>query len=411
MGWTTRILISFLLGQTGLALGLRPAHAQDVPYEKYKLENGLTVILHEDHSLPKVALDLWYRVGSRDELAGRSGFAHLFEHLMFKGTRRAPANIFKRIEGNGGSCNGYTTEDRTVYISGGPPELLPLLLWLEADRIEQLGGILDEEKLGRERDVVRNERRSGYDNQPYGRVELRLPELMYPPDHPYGHPVIGYHQDLIAATLPEAKDFFATYYVPSNLSMCIAGDFDSAKVKAQIAELFGTLPRAPRPGQRMKAVPRLDRVVRATLLDRVNLTKVVMAFHAPARFTPGEAEMQLAAAILGRGQASRLYKRLVMQDKLAISVGVWQDCRQLGSSFEIEAMLPPGGNPDAYEKAVDEELVTFARTGPTEEELTRHKAMHELNMLEQMADEAWTEIQAGQARPMVFTEDGEIAPG
>src|SRR5439155_24792426 len=213
------------------------------PFEKSELPNGMTVILHEDHSLPIAVVNIGYWVGSRFEQAHRTGFAHLFEHLMFMGTQRVPTKAFDAwMEGVGGSNNAWTSEDRTDYFDMAPASAVNLLLWLEADRLRDLGPLMTLEKLNAQREVVRNERRQTAENQPYGKVELRLPELLYPEAHPYHHPVIGSHEDLEAATVSDVKAFFASFYDPANASIVVAGDFDPAKAKETIDRMFGTIP-------------------------------------------------------------------------------------------------------------------------------------------------------------------------
>jgi len=373
------VLSAWVLGWAGL---FTAARGQDVRYEKYKLDNGMTVILHEDHSLPVAAINFWYRVGSKDEPVRRSGFAHLFEHLMFMGTERVPGNKFDTImESGGGANNASTSSDRTNYFSSGPAQLLPTLLWLDADRLEDLARTMDQEKLDKQRDVVRNERRQSYENRPYGKAELQIQEMLYPVGHPYHIPVIGTHEDLEAATVGDVKDFFATYYVPNNVGLCVAGDFDPAKIKPLIADLFGNLPRRLDPPHATAAPVKLDRVRRATMLDKVQLPLIAMAYHSPANFAEGDAEMDLAAAVLSAGKTSRLYKRLVYDDKIAAEVSAYQDSSQLGSVFRIDVLARPRIDLDRVEKAVDEELAKFMNTGPSAVELEQRKAVFELNML------------------------------
>ena len=238
------LLSSALLGPLGV-FGVTEALAEDkpaglhVPFEKYQLKNGLTVVLAPDHTVPIVAVNNMVRVGSRFEANGRTGFAHLFEHLMFMGTERVPTGVFDQtMEKQGGWNNAWTSEDRTDYFEVGPAHVLPLFLWLEADRLSALGSTMTQEKLDAQRNVVRNERRQRSENEPYAKVELRLPELLYPEGHPYHHPVIGSHADLEAATVADVKRFFAEHYVPNNMSLVVAGDFDVAATKADVERMF-----------------------------------------------------------------------------------------------------------------------------------------------------------------------------
>ena len=404
--WTAMACAAWLITALPLA-------AQDVAYEKYQLPNGLTVILHEDHRLPVATINLWYYVGSKDEVAGRSGFAHLFEHLMFMGTERVPGGEFDTIMESGGGWNNATTStDRTNYFSYGPANLLNTLLWLDADRMQDMGRKMNQEKLDKQREVVRNERRQSYENRPYGQAELRISELMFPPGHPYHIPVIGTHQDLIAATVEDVKDFFARYYVPCNASLVVAGDFQPAEVKPAIAELFGTLPRGSEPPRRAVPPAKIEREVRNTLSDTVQFAKLYLVYHSPAAFQPGDAEMDLVAATLGDGISSRLYQALVYERPLASEVTAYQESRLLGSLFTIEATARPGVPLDQLEQAIDEVLAEYRQIGPATEELERHKArieyatIHRLQSVTAKAD-ALNQYQFFFDEPNSFRRDLE----
>lgn len=370
--------LSLLIGLAAL-----PAAAQSVKFEKFTLDNGMTVILHEDRSLPVAAINLWYRVGSKDEPIRRSGFAHLFEHLMFMGTERAPGNEFDLImEAAGGSNNASTSSDRTNYFASGPSSLLPTLLWLEADRLEDLARMMDQEKLDKQRDIVRNERRQMTENTPYGILELIIPDMMYPPGHPYHIPVIGSHEDLEAATVRDVKDFFAAYYVPNNVTLCVAGDFDPKETRKLIEELFGSLPRGQRPMRRTAPPAVLEQVKRTTVYDQVQLPLVCMNYHAPAWYADGDAECELLADVLAEGKSSRLYKRLVYDEKVAVEVSAHVESGELGSILSVRAYALPGSDLDQVEKLVDEEIERVLRDGVTADELERHKAARERSALE-----------------------------
>jgi zinc protease len=362
-----------------------PLAAQQIPYEKYRLDNGLTVILHRETSLPIATVNIWYRVGAKDEPPRRSGFAHLFEHLMFMGTQRVPGNEFDIImERGGGSNNASTSFDRTNYFSEGPSTLLPTLLWLDADRLEDVARTMTQEKLDRQRDIVRNEIRENVENTPYGRADEDIFRIMYPQGHPYHNAVYGTHEDLEAATVWDVKDFFATYYTPGNASLVVAGDFDPAAVKPLIQSLFGTLP-AGAPVQHRSAPPvRLTRAVRTTMIDRVQLPLIRMTWHSPAYYAPGDAEMDLVAAVLSSGKASRLYNRLVMVDQLAAELVAHQDSAGLGSLFQIDIFAKPGADLDAIERAADEELQKLLADGPASSELDERKAQVELAKLAEL---------------------------
>jgi zinc protease len=361
------------------------AIAQSVKFEKYKLDNGMTVILHEDHALPVVTINTWYYVGAKEESPHRSGFAHLFEHLMFMGTDRVPNGQFDQImEGGGGANNASTEFDRTNYFSNGPASLLPTLLWLDADRLEDLGRTMTQEKLDRQREVVLNERRQSYENAPYGKSELLITSKMFPEGHPYHNEVIGTREDIEQAQVNDVKDFFASFYVPNNASLVIAGDFDPAKIKPLVAKLFGTLPKAKDPAHKTAPLVKLDTVLRETAHDKVQLPKVCFAYHSPAKFADGDAEMDLLGAVMSQGKSSRLYKRLVMDEKLANDVAAYQNSAKLQSVFRIDITTNPDADLDKVEKIVDEEVGRVLSDGVTAKELDQRTATVELRKLSQL---------------------------
>jgi predicted Zn-dependent peptidase len=340
-----------------------------IEFDTYTLANGLTVILHQDRSSPLVAVDLWYHVGSKDESPGRTGFAHLFEHLMFMGSRHAPYPSFDAImESWGGHNNGTTSNDRTNYYEIGPRNLLETFLWLEADRLATLPDVITDEELERQRKVVQNERRQSYENRPYGAGELVVPESMYPPEHPYHWPTIGSHADLEAATVSDVREFFDRFYRPSNASLAIAGDFDPDQVRALVDKYFGWQPARPAPERRPRPAPiQLAADVTRTLTDRVQLPRLRLAWHAPALFADGDAELDLAAHALGGGKSSRLYRALVFDGRIAQDAFAYQGSLMLGSLFHVGATAKPGH---------DAQLNRFASEGPTEEELARARNTH-----------------------------------
>jgi predicted Zn-dependent peptidase len=379
---------AFLFALFAVMAFIAPARAQDVKYDKYTLDNGLVVILHEDHTLPIVGINLWYRVGAKEEPRGRSGFAHLFEHLMFMGTERVKGNDFDIImETGGGSNNASTSLDRTNYFSNGPASLLPTLLWLDADRMEDLGRAMTSEKLRKQQDVVRNEIRQNVENSPYGRADEYVTRFMYPVGHPYYENVYGLHEDLEAASVNNVKDFFANFYVPSNCSLVVAGDFKPAEIKPLIAKLYGTIAKGA-PVVRREAkdwpTPVLGKVVRRTLLDKVEKPRLSFTYHSPAWYQPGDAEMDLAGAVLTQGKSSRLYTRLVLNDKTCTDVAASQYSATLGSMFQIDVYTRPDADLNAVEKAVDEEIARLLKDGPTSGELNQRKATIELGMLSAM---------------------------
>jgi len=361
--------------------------ALSIPHTLYKLDNGLTVILHEDHTQPLVAVNVSVNVGSRDEPPKRTGFAHLFEHLMFMGTERVPEKMFDEwMEIEGAWNNASTGEDRTTYYAVGPSHTLPLLLWLEADRLSVLGEQIDQDKLDAQRLVVRNERRQEVENKPYGKVRLRLPELLFPEGHPYHHPVIGSHADLEAATVADVRGFFLTWYVPQNLSLVVAGDFDPATTRPLIERYFGGIkPGQPLPARRTPSQPaQLNGVVRATLEDNVTLTKVMMAWLSPPLFAPGDAELDVLSEILSSGKASRLYKALVYDRQLAQRVTAYQASMRLRSYFVVEAVARPGAKLDEIERVIDEAIARLSTETMSQQELQRAKNQYETGYVARM---------------------------
>ncbi|MBX3212678.1 MAG: insulinase family protein [Labilithrix sp.] len=368
----------------GASLAAAPAPADvSIPFTRSTLPNGMTVILHENHDVPLVVVNVSYGVGSRFEPPGRTGFAHLFEHLMFMGTRRVPTKAFDAwMEGAGGWNNAWTSNDRTDYYDVGPPTSLELLLWMEADRLRDLGPLMTLEKLDAQREVVRNERRQTSENTPYGKVELRLPELLYPVGHPYHHPVIGSHADLEAATVDDVKAFFAKHYDPANASLVVAGDFDPARTKARVEQLFGAIPSRGAPVDPgapgfSDTKSTLTKVVRETIEDEVELEKLVMAWQSPKHFGPGDAELDLLSTALAAGKASRLYKALVYEQKLAQSVEAEQESAKLGSRFVVGVVARPNVPLDRIEAAVDKELEAMKKSPMSDAELERAKNLVE----------------------------------
>jgi predicted Zn-dependent peptidase len=371
-------------------------HAQQVaiPFTKTTLPNGLVVVLSEDHALPIVAVNVAYDVGSRMERPGRTGFAHLFEHLMFMGTQRAPRGAFDAwMEAAGGHNNATTREDLTDYFDVAPPTALPLLLWLEADRMRELGRLIDAQKLDLQREVVLNERRQSIENRPYGVEELVVPELLWPAGHPYHHPVIGSPSDLQAATVDDVKQFFDTWYDPANASLVVAGDFDPKAARAHIEQLFGAIPSRGKPAADAGAKGpqgagdtgfKLTGVVRQTVPDQVELPKVTLAWPSPRHFAPGDAEMDLLASVLSRGKASRLYKSLVYEQKIAQSVEAYQESRSLGSVFVVAALARPGVDPAKVERGLLDEVGKLREREVTPEELARARNEYEMAFIDRL---------------------------
>ncbi|HIF41132.1 MAG TPA: insulinase family protein [Planctomycetes bacterium] len=361
------------------------ALAQEVPYERFQLENGLTVILHEDHRQPQVAVNTWYWVGAKEEEAGRSGFAHLFEHLMFRGTERAPGSSFDDLmEAGGGWNNASTSQDRTNYYDIGPSELLPTLLWLEADRMQALGPNIDQATLDNERGVVRNERRESYEDVPYGQADLAFQRLVYPPDHPYHIPVIGSHADLVAATVEDVHQFFASYYVPNNACLVVAGDFDTAATRERIERYFGAVPRGD-DVRHVSAPPVvLDSRRVHTLTDDVPFARTEIIWPSPPFLTEGDAAMDLIGELLAAGVSSPLVQALIVESSLAEEVEAYQSSSALGSEFIISALARPGVSLDEVEAVIEREVREFLTDGPSEDGLNRQKALMEAQFLRRL---------------------------
>ncbi|MEQ9324043.1 MAG: pitrilysin family protein [Polyangiaceae bacterium] len=357
-----------------------------IPHQVRKLDNGLTVIFHEDHRQPLVVVNLNVNVGSRDEPAKRTGFAHLFEHLMFMGTQKVPEKMFDAwMEAEGGWNNAWTSNDRTDYYDVAPSHALPLLLWMEADRFGTLGSQIDQAKLDTQRGVVRNERRQQVENTPYGKAELELPGLLFPVGHPYHHPVIGSHEDLEAASVNDVREFFADNYVAPNLSLVVAGDFDADATMALVEKHFGTLPKKDRAERPTPApVAELTGVVRKEMQDRVTLPKLVMAWLSPALYAPGDAELDLLSEIMTEGKASRLYKALVYDQKIAQNVAAYQGSMALRSHFNVEIVARPGVTLEQLERAVDAELDRLRAEPVTAAELSRAKNQYEASFVRRM---------------------------
>jgi zinc protease len=353
-----------------------------VPHTSFALDNGLEVVLLPDRTLPKVVVDLWYDVGSWDDPLGKSGFAHLFEHLMFKGTPNVGEGEFdRRMEAVGASNNASTGDERTNYYDTGPAHTLELLLWLEADRMTGLD--ITQKKLDVEREVVRNERRQNYEDAPYGSVWLELPKLMFPADHPLSRSGIGEHADLLAATLDDVREFYAGWYVPSNAILAVAGDFDPAAARAWIQRTFGSLPARPRP---FRATPSSwpDRPVapHVTIRDEVALPLTVHAWHTPALYLPGDAELDALASMLSGSDDARLVRRLVYEEELAHEVDVAQMSSRWGSVFVVTAYAAEGKAIEDIDRIIEEELAAVANgRPPTDDEIERSRNNREVEKL------------------------------
>ena len=350
--------------------------APRVEFEKYTLPNGLQVILHVDRKLPVVHVNQWFHVGSKNEKVNRTGFAHLFEHVMFQGSKNAPGEYFSHVERAGanlftGGVNGTTNNDRTNYFATVPSSNLKYLLWLESDRLATLTEVITKEMLDNQRDVVKNERRQGLENQPYGRAFLLMDENLYPKGHPYSWSVIGSHEDLTAASLDDVKEFFKTYYTPNNLSLVIAGDFDKAEAKRLVEKYFGGIAPGPALDRPARWVPKLEGERVVEVKDRVPLQRVYVAWPTMPFFEAGDAELDLAATVLADGLSSRLTKALVYDRQMASDVSAFQYSREIASSFIVIATARPGSSLAEIEKIITDEIARLAKSGPTADELKR----------------------------------------
>ncbi len=354
----------------------RTTAVEDVPaiaFEKYTLPNGLTVILSENHRLPLVAVDVWYHVGPANEAAGRTGFAHLFEHMMFQGSRHVPGDRhIKLLEGAGASdLNGTTDFDRTNYFETVPSNQLPLALWLESDRMGYLLDQVTPEALANQQDVVRNERRQSVENEPYGIVEEAMFHTLLPKGHPYYADVIGSHEDIQSARLEDVRTFFTQYYTPNNASVAIVGDIDPAKTKPLVEKYFGTLKRGPDVAKPHVVTPPITSERRVTVTDTVELPKVYLAWLTPPAFTADDANAAVLASILGSGRSSRLYRSMVYDQQIAQSATTSHQSLTLTSLFIVEVVARPGKTADQLEKAAEAEIEKLRTDGPEPAEVER----------------------------------------
>ena len=366
-------------------LGQNKSSASDsikIPFETYKLSNGLTVILSEDHTTPTVAVNVWYHVGSKNEVLGRTGFAHLFEHVMFTGSGHVPYGLHDKLtEGVGGSNNGSTNNDRTNYYETIPSNYLETALWMESDRMGFLLDKLDLAKLNAQRDIVKNERRQGVDNQPYGRVSEIFSAAMYPKGHPYSWPVLGYMTDLTAASEEDVKAFFRLYYAPNNATLAVVGDFDPAQTKALIQKYFGDLPKG-QPVQR-PSVPlgKLTASKRLVYEDRVQVPRLYIQWPTIGFKNDDSYALSVLSSILDGSRTARLTKVLVYDSQKASNVFASQNSAEDVGVFQITVIPRPEATLTELEVAVDQVLQKFIAEGPTAEELQKAKSALELFFL------------------------------
>ena len=353
----------------------------DIPYQKFVLDNGLTVVVHEDHKAPIVAVNVWYHVGSKNEKPGKTGFAHLFEHLMFGGSEHAPGRYIDAMEKIGATdLNGTTNPDRTNYFENVPTSALDYTLWLESDRMGHLLGTFDEKTLNLQRGVVQNEKRQG-ENQPYGVTRQLLTQNTYPAGHPYSWTTIGDMADLDAASLQDVKDWFKTYYGPSNVVLVLAGDIDLKTAKEKVQKYFGDIPPGPPVAHQEAWIAKMTGTHRQKVQDRVPQARIYKVWNIPEFGSAEEDYLDLVSDCLSQGKTSRLYKRLVYDDQIATDANAFIDPREIGGQFRIQATARPGQDLAQVEKEVDEELARFLKDGPTPEELQRVKAQYEANFI------------------------------
>ena len=357
-----------------------------IPFTKYRLDNGLEVILAPDKRLPIVAVNIWYHVGAANEEPTRTGFAHLFEHMMFTGTKHVPRGLDDRLlEAAGGvDSNASTSFDRTNYFDTLPANQLELGLWIHSDRMGYLLDALDQKALANQQDVVRNERRQTMENRPYGIADEALFHTLFPEKHPYHAAIMGSHADIQSARLADVRDFFKRYYRPNNATLVIVGDFDPANARRLVQKYFGPLKRGPDVPKPSIVTPPITAERRVTVTDQIELPRVDIAWLTPAAFAPGDADLRIAAEIMGGGKSSRLYKKLVYDLQIAQNVSADQDEYAQTSIFALEALARPGHTNAEMEAAIDAELTRLAQEGPTQAEVDRARNGIERRMFERI---------------------------
>lgn len=353
----------------------------DIPYTKFVLDNGLTLIVHEDHKAPIVAVNVWYHVGSKNEKPGKTGFAHLFEHLMFNGSENFDDDYFQAMERIGATdLNGTTNEDRTNYFQNVPKSALDIALWMESDRMGHLLGAVTQAKLDEQRGVVQNEKRQG-ENQPYGKVWELIAKGTYPAGHPYSWTVIGSMEDLNAASLEDVHEWFKTYYGPNNAVLVIAGDVNTQEVYEKVKKYFGDIPPGPPIAKHQAWIAKMTGTKRQIMQDRVPQARIYKVWNIPQWGTEELTYLDLVSDVLGSGKTSRLYKRLVYDEQICTSVQVYASPGEIGSQFMIVATAKPGVDLKKVEASLDEELNKFLKEGPAEKELERVKTEYEASFI------------------------------
>jgi zinc protease len=406
--------MSFLAASLGFAAEAAAPRKLAVPYTEFTLPNALHVILHEDHTVPSVCVDVWYWVGSAREKPGRTGFAHLFEHIMFEGSKHVKEGEFDRLlEAAGGDNNGSTAEDRTDYWETVPSSSLELALFVESDRMGYLLDVMSPARVDQQRDVVKNERRQSYENRPYGLASIKISEALFPPNHPYHWPVIGSMEDLSAAGYEDVVQFFKSYYSPNNACLVVAGDIDPKEARRLVEKWFSEIPRGSPVDPVAAAPPVLREEKRLTLEDRVQLPRLYMAWITPPHLHPGDAALDVLAGVLASGKNSRLYKRLVYDLQVAQDVSAVQQSEQLASIFEISVTAREGHNLSEIESLVQQEIDRLKKEPPSAREVERavnqfeasfYHAMERVGGFGGVADQLNAyEFEAG--RPDYYNED------
>jgi zinc protease len=378
--------VAFVL-TVSLAVTAPPARAErlNVPYEMFRLSNGLTVIVHEDHSAPIASVNCWYHVGSGRETPGRTGFAHLFEHLMFEGSKDVLEGAFDRwLEAVGGDNNGSTQNDRTNYWENVPANAVQMPLFLESDRMGFLLDAMSPAKVDAQRDVVKNERRQSYENRPYGKVGDVLPGALFPKGHPYSWPVIGSMEDLSAASYQDVVDFFKKWYGPANASLVVAGDVDAKEVRSEVEKWFGEIPKSERVEPIVPQPVVLKEEKRLVLEDRVQLPRLYLAWVTPQAFSPADAALDAVAAILADGKNSRLYRRLVYDLQVAQDVNAFQGSNALASTFLVIVTARAGHTLEEIRTLVDEEIARLWAEAPSAREVTRFQNKTEAGFFDRL---------------------------
>jgi zinc protease len=357
----------------------------NIPFTHRTLDNGLDVLVHQDRNCPIVAVNIWYHVGSKDEVPGRTGFAHLFEHLMFEGSEHYDHGYFQPLQNAGASINGSTNGDRTNYWEVVPRNALELALWMESDRMGYLLPALTDAKFNNQRAVVLNERRQNYENRPYGLAGMALLAELYPPDHPYHWLTIGAAEDLRAAHADDVRAFFKTYYHPRNASLALAGDIDVDDALKLAERYFGELAPGVKPAPvRPAAPPPRTRETRLVLEDRVELPRLYLAWHSPKLFGADDAEMDLVADVLAGGKTSRLYRALVYEQRVATEVACSQNSREIAGYFQVVATAAPGRTLAELESAITAEIGRVCADGPTPGEIERGVAQAEAHFISRL---------------------------